>query len=145
MGVSVPESLGANSGKRVLQFAVAVGSLVPILAGGAGVLLGPALVSGAGGGDRDLDSHFRYLSGLLLAIGLAYLTGVPGIERKRIRFLLLGGLVVLGGLGRLWSLLSEGTPSPVMLGALAMELVVTPILTLWQLRVSQAALGAART
>jgi hypothetical protein len=143
MGVSVQESLGGNTGKRVLQFAVAVCSLVPILAGGAGVLLGPALVNGAGG-DRDLDSHFRYLSGLLLGIGLAYLTGVPGIERKRVRFLLLGGIVVLGGIGRLWSLLSEGTPSPAMLGALAMELVVTPLLTLWQLRVSQTALGAAR-
>jgi hypothetical protein len=134
----------SSTGKRALQIAVTVCSLVPILAGGAGILLGPVLVSGAGGGDRDLDSHFRYLSGLLLGIGLAYLTGVPGIERKRIRFLLLGGIVVLGGLGRLWSLLSEGTPSSVMLGALAMELVVTPLLTLWQLRVAQAALGAAR-
>jgi len=30
-----------------------------------------------------------------------------------------------------------GAPSPVMLFALAMELVVTPLLTLWQLRISQ--------
>jgi hypothetical protein len=122
--------------KRLLQIAVAVCSLVPILAGGAGLLLGPALVGAAG--DRDLDSHFRYLSGLLLAIGLAYATGVPGIERKRVRFLLLGGIVFVGGLGRLWSLWSTGTPSAIMLGALAMELVVTPLLTLWQLRVARA-------
>jgi hypothetical protein len=127
---------GEQPGKYALQIAVAVCSLVPILAGGAGVLLGPALVANAG--DRDLDSHFRYLSGLLLAIGLAYATGVPGIERKRVRFLLLGGIVFVGGLGRLWSLLSFGAPSPIMLGALAMELVVTPLLTLWQLRVARA-------
>jgi hypothetical protein len=123
--------------RRLLQIAVAVCSLVPILAGGAGVLLGPALVAGAA--ERDLDSHFRYLSGLLLAIGLAYATGVPGIERKRVRFLLLGGIVFVGGLGRLWSLLSVGAPSAIMLGALAMELVITPLLTLWQLRIARSA------
>ena len=123
--------------KRLLQIAVAVSSLVPIAAGGAGLLLGPALVAAEGG--HDLDSHFRYLSGLLLGIGLAYATGVPGIERKRVRFLLLGGIVVVGGLGRLWSLVTVGAPSAIMLGALAMELVVTPLLTLWQLRIARAA------
>jgi hypothetical protein len=130
-----------DAGKRALQVAVAVCCLVPIAAGGAGIVLGPALVVGAdpGPGAGDLDSHFRYLSGLLLAIGLGYATGIPGIERKRVRFLLLGGIVFLGGLGRLWSLLSVGTPSTVMIGALVMELGVTPLLTLWQLRVARSA------
>jgi hypothetical protein len=121
--------------KRLLQIAVALCSLVPIAAGATGILMGPALVAAAGSG--DLDSHFRYLSGLLLGIGLFYATGVPGIERKRTRFLLLGGIVFVGGLGRLWSLLATGAPSPVMFGALAMELAVTPLLTLWQFRVSR--------
>jgi hypothetical protein len=123
--------------RRALQIAVALCSLVPILAGGAGVWVGPALVSLAGGADPD--SHFRYLSGLLLAIGLAYAASVPGIERHRARFLLLGGIVFIGGLGRLWSLFTIGMPSGVMLFALAMELGVTPLLTLWQFRVSRAA------
>ena len=123
--------------RRLLQIAVAVCSLVPIAAGGAGLLLGPALVAGAA--DQDLDSHFRYLSGLLLGIGIAYATAVPGIERKRVRFLLLGGIVVVGGLGRLWALVTVGAPSAIMLGALAMELVVAPLLTLWQLRIARAA------
>ncbi len=134
---------GRSMSRRALQGAVALGSLVPILAGGAGVLLGPSLVSpsleaaAAPPAAADLDSHFRYLSGLLLAIGLGYASGVPGIERRHKRFLLLGGIVFIGGLGRLWSLLAVGAPSPVMLGALAMELLVTPLLTLWQRRVSR--------
>jgi len=132
----------ANLSKRALQCAVAVCSLVPISAGAAGVWLGPALVAGAGAG--DLDSHFRYLSGLLLAIGLGYASGVPSIERRRGRFLLLGGIVVTGGIGRLWSLLSIGTPSAVMIFALIMELAVTPLLTLWQFRISSR-LGVQRT
>jgi hypothetical protein len=43
---------------------------------------------------------------------------------------------VLGGLGRLMSLLSIGTASPAMRMALVMELLVTPSLALWQRRVA---------
>jgi hypothetical protein len=110
--------------------------LVPIIAGTAGLVLGPAMVTTIAEADRDLDSHFRYLSGLLLGIGLAYLSGIPGIERRRSHFLFLGGIVVLGGLGRLCSLLAEGAPSPAMFGALILELLVTPAITLWQLWIS---------
>jgi hypothetical protein len=124
-------------GKRLLQLAVTVCSLVPIGAGAAGIIMGPAMVgAGAADGARDLDSHFRYLSGLLLGIGLAYLLVVPGIERRRPQFLLLGGIVALGGIGRLIALLATGVPSSAMIFGLGMELVVTPALTLWQFRVS---------
>jgi hypothetical protein len=137
-GRSLPAVLsGLFNGKRALQVTVAICSAVPIAAGAAGMILGPALVAERAADISDLDSQFRYLSGLLLAVGLAYASAVPGIERRRPRFLLLGGIVVLGGLGRLISLLSSGAPSPTMLGALAMELLVTPILTLWQLSVAR--------
>jgi hypothetical protein len=133
-------NLNRQTSKLLLQISVTVCSLVPILAGGAGVVLGPALVSPGlvvGGDGPDLDSHFRYLSGLLLGIGIAYAASVPGIERHRARFLMLGAIVVAGGLGRLLALLLNGAPSPVMLAALAMELLVTPLLTHWQGRVAR--------
>ncbi len=55
--------------RRALQRVVAVAGLVPVLGGLYGVLFGQA---GLGGGAFDVstDSHFRYLSGLLLGIGL---------------------------------------------------------------------------
>lgn len=122
-----------------LQIAVAVGSLVPISAGTAGILLGPRVVQTVIAAPADLDSHFRYLSGLLLAIGFGYVSTIPRIETHQRRFRLLTGIVVLGGLGRLASLLAIGAPSPVMLAALFMELVVAPGLALWQHRVTIAA------
>jgi hypothetical protein len=125
--------------KRALQITVAVASLVPISAGAAGMLLGPRLVGAAIVGPADLDSHFRYLSGLLLAIGLGYASTIPRIETHGDRFLLLTVIVVLGGVGRLLSLLSVGPPSPTMTAALVMELVVTPCLALWQHRVARQA------
>jgi len=122
--------------RLALQIVVAVGSLVPICAGTAGILLGPAMVD-AGGGPVGADSHFRYLSGLLLGIGLAFATTIPAIERHATRFRLLTAIVVLGGLGRLFSLLLRGVPDRPMLAALVMELVVTPCLALWQARIAR--------
>jgi len=123
--------------QRALQAAVVVGSLVPIGAGAAGILFGPRLVALSVPGFADLDSHFRYLSGLLLAIGVGFLSTAPRIERCGTRFRLLACVVVLGGLGRLASLLSIGAPSRTMVAALAMELVVVPCLVLWQSRVAK--------
>jgi hypothetical protein len=123
--------------KRTLQIAVAVGSLVPIVAGAAGMLLGPRMVGSASVGSGDLDSHFRFLSGLLLAIGIGFASTVPRIATRGGRFWLLTGIIVLGGIGRLLSLLVIGLPSAAMTAALVMELLVTPGLALWQRRIAR--------
>lgn len=128
-----------NWERHALQIAIGFGSLVPIGGGLAGLLGGPAAIDPAAVGSTDLDSHTRYLSGLLLAIGIGYLASVPRIERHRTRILLLGGLVVTGGIGRLISLVVLGFPSSLMTSALIMELLVTPLLTLWQLRIARPA------
>jgi hypothetical protein len=122
--------------RRFLQFVVAVACLVPVGAGAAGVVLGPAMVD-AGVVPVGADSHYRYLSGLLLGIGIAFATTIPDIERHTMRFRLLTGIVVVGGCGRLLSLLLRGLPDKPMLAALVMELGVTPCLALWQARVAR--------
>lgn len=120
--------------RRLLQIAVALGSLIPITAGAAGILSGLAMVDA--GGIVSADSHFRYLSGLLFGIGIAFATTVPRIECNTARFRVLTGIVVAGGIGRLISLLVRGAPDAAMLAALAMELIVTPVLASWQARVA---------
>lgn len=124
------------SEKRLLQVVVALGSLVPISAGAAGIILGPDMVD-AGAVQPGGDSHYRYLSGLLLGIGIAFATTIPAIEHRSARFRLLTAIVVTGGLGRLVSLVVRGYPDRPMLFALAMELIVTPALALWQARVAR--------
>ena len=131
--------------RRLLQSAVLVCALVPILGGGTGVLSGLAMVGplfANGGTPGFADGHFRYLSGLLLAIGLGFLSTVPGIERRSGRFRLLAAIVFAGGLGRLLSLALGGTPDAATMFALAMELGVTPALALWQWRVGAASRAA---
>ncbi|MGA3002383.1 MAG: DUF4345 domain-containing protein [Acetobacteraceae bacterium] len=123
--------------KRLLQIVVAVGSLVPICAGAAGMVSGPRFLGSTIAGSVDLDSHFRYLSGLLLAIGVGFVSTIPRIETHGDRFRILTGIVVIGGIGRLVSLYAIGPPSLVMLTALVMELIVTPGLAVWQYRVAR--------
>lgn len=123
--------------KHLLQLAVAIGGMVPVCAGFAGILFGPAFVDGGTATPIALDSHFRYLSGLLLALGLGFWATIPDIERKSAYFRLLAAIVVGGGLGRLWSLFMVGVPDRPMLFGLAMELAVTPLLALWQFRVAR--------
>ena len=121
--------------KRLLQAAVALACLVPIVGGGFGVIRGPAMLDLAAA--APAAAHFRYLSGLLLGIGLGFLSMVPRIEAHGRRFRLLAVIVAIGGFGRLLSVALSGSLDAATLFALAMELAVTPALALWQWRVAR--------
>ena len=118
---------------RYLQIAIAVAALVPVGAGVAGVF-GLFDSDGTGG---SLDSHLRYLSGLLLGIGLAFWFVIPTIASSTGPIRLLTFIVVVGGIARLLGLFLHGSPTFAVLFALVMELVVTPGLCLWQARVAR--------
>lgn len=121
--------------RRLLQATVAVACLVPVLAGLDGVLRGPAM-AGMHGASADLDSHFRYLSGIFLMLGFAFVSTVRDIERKGRRFRLLGAMVIMGGLARALSWVTVGTPGWTHQLGLVMELGVVPALMLWQARIA---------
>jgi hypothetical protein len=122
---------------RMLQATVAILSLVPISAGLAGAVYGIGVFEPAASLGFDADSTGRYLSGLLLAIGLGFWATVPGIEAQGVRFRLLTLLVFTGGLARLAGLFLVGLPSAGMLFGLFMELAVTPALALWRERLER--------
>ncbi|MEO8813401.1 MAG: DUF4345 domain-containing protein [Caulobacteraceae bacterium] len=122
--------------RRTLQLAAVLAGFVPVIAGGAGALHGARFIDGWPG--RAADSHWRYLSGLLLAIGLAYWSCIPAIERRGTVVRTLTFLVVVGGLARLGGILAVGDPGNIRY-ALVMELGVAPLLCLWQARIAKAA------
>ena len=123
--------------RRWLQLAIALGGFVPVGAGLQGALLGAAMTGEGGMPGVSLDSHVRYLSGLLLGIGLAFWEAIPTIEKRTARVRLLTAIVALGGLMRLIGILLVGPPGGAMLFGLSMELVVTPLLCLWQARIAR--------
>lgn len=121
--------------RTLLQIAVGTFGWVPVAAGAGGMVLGASFVENHAV-DLSLDSHVRYLSGLLLAVGLGFWSTVPRIETKTRRFRLLTAMVMIGGLGRLGGIAVAGIPPMPMLFGLIMELGVTPILCIWQWRIS---------
>jgi hypothetical protein len=122
--------------RRALQALVALAALVPLSVASTGIFRGAAWLD-HGAVPADLDSHFRYLSGIFLVLGLGFASCVPRIEVMGPRFRLLGAMVVGGGLARGVSLVSVGPPSAGHLAGLAMELGVVPLLMLWQARVAR--------
>ncbi len=118
--------------KRLLQAVIAVACLLPLIVGGQGILHGPAPFGHLADVPKDLDSHFRYISGIFFATGLGFVSCIPNIERKGPRFRLLGGLIFVGGVSRLISLIAVGVPSQGHVLGLGMETIVVPLLMLWQ-------------
>ncbi len=123
--------------KRALQCTVAFAATLPVVAGAWDV------VNGLHGAGAWALNHERYLSGLLLAIGLGFWSAVPGIEDKTARVRLLTFVVVIGGLCRLLGVLLGDPVSHSVAAALVMELAVTPSLCLWQSRMQRPAIRSA--
>jgi hypothetical protein len=124
--------------RRFLQIAVAAASIVPLSMGTLSILRSADVLRGVAHPlPIDLDSHFRYLSGLLLGIGLAFLAAIPRVESRGTLFRTLGFVILIGGLARLLSLLQAGLPGPGHRFGLAMELIVVPLIVLWQARIER--------
>ena len=120
--------------KRLLQIAIALGGLIAVGAGMAGGLHGTLMLGDWG--DVNLDSHFRYLSGLLVGLGVAYWSAIPDIEHQEARISLITLIVVTGGFFRALGLLASGSPDWPMRAALVVELVGAPLIYLWQRRIA---------
>jgi hypothetical protein len=118
--------------RLALQIAVGLAAAVPVLAGVWGV------IDGLSAPGAFIDGHYRYLSGLLLGIGLSYWAMIPVIERAKWPFRMLSAIVVLGGMARGGAALAAGSGAAVEL-ALIMELIVTPGLFLWRERIGSLA------
>lgn len=124
--------------RRLLQATVALACTVSLTMGGLSVIRSAGVLRGMDPPfPVDLDSHYRYLSGLLLGIGLVFLLSIPRIETKRTVFRTLGAIIVIGGLARLWSLAQVGVPGAGHQVGLVMELVATPLIVAWQARVAR--------
>ena len=120
--------------KRLLQLSILIFGLVPLMAGLAGIAEGTAILADTR--DVSLDSQVRYLSGLLFGIGVGFWSTVPRIETMGSRCRLLTAIVFIGGLARLAGLVFDGVPSTPMVLAIGLELAVTPLLCLWQVRIA---------
>lgn len=88
------------------------------------------LIHGAGDVSPALDSQFRYMSGLYVAIGIGMLWVAWKAEQAAALFTVLVLAAFLGGVGRLISLGDVGLPNPKQNLGMYVELSM-PLLLLW--------------
>ena len=127
--------------KCLLQLCMLVVCLVPVVMGGAGGVFGVEVLDGQIATFEN-DSHFRFMSGLLLGIGAAFLSCIPHVERKTQRVRLLTAIVYVGGLSQLGgALYMMDTFQISLVGAikrgLVLSLIIVPFLCLWQGRIAK--------
>jgi hypothetical protein len=124
--------------RRLLQTAIALTGLSAVGFGLAGVLMGTGFTDRAG--DVTMDSYVRFLKGMLVAIGLIYWSAIPHIEQHGERIAVVTFILVLGAIPRLLAVIGHGVPTLGILLSLFGELVVVPLIWLWQRHVATSGL-----
>lgn len=123
--------------KRALQAVMSLVLVLPFTAAIESVVSGPGFLGHPPVVPVDLDSHFRYVSGIFLAMLIGYVSCIPGIECKTARLRLLAALTMTGGAMRLASLAVVGVPTIGHRVGLGIELGIVPLMLLWQSRVAR--------
>jgi hypothetical protein len=140
MSVSVVAS-GQAMNKRGLQVATAVLGAIPVITGIITMfgLSDPIYASAGIPANALLDSNLRFFGGVWLGLGIALYWLIPNIEKQTVLFRVLWGMIFLGGIGRLLSMIYIGLPPLPFIGFTALEIIGAPFFILWQARLSRTA------
>jgi len=84
-----------------------------------------------------LDTNLRFYSGVWVGVGLALWWLIPTIERQTILFRVLWGMIFIGGIGRLLSIIMLEWPPVPFVGFTAIEIVGAPLFIWWQSHVAR--------
>ena len=83
-----------------------------------------------------LDSNLRFFGGMGLGLGFGLLWVVPSIERRTTAFCLIWLCALLGGLGRVYSMMIVGLPAIPLIIFTLIEVPLVPAMIVWQHRVA---------
>jgi predicted membrane channel-forming protein YqfA (hemolysin III family) len=124
--------------KSRLQLASALLAAIPIMTGIIGMfgISDPLYASASLPRSTLLDSNLRFFGGVWFGLGVAMYWIIPTIEKQTLLFRALWGMIFIGGIGRLISMLMVGLPPAPFIGFTALEIVGAPLLVLWQARVA---------
>ena len=115
-------------------FTILIG-LVPLFLGVTGILFGAAEHNDGEAVSAALDSQYRYLAAVYVAVGAMILWSAGDVRNRAmlLRFAMFGWF--LGGLARANSWMMVGEPASWQVSGMIVELVVPVAMLLWQRRV----------
>jgi Domain of unknown function (DUF4345) len=125
--------------KRGLQIAMALLAAIPVLTGIIAMfgLSDPLYASAGIPSNAMLDSNLRFFGGIWLGLGLSLYLLIPNIEKQTLLFRVLWGMIFLGGIGRLASMLFLALPPLPFIGFTVLEIVGAPFFIWWQARLAK--------
>jgi hypothetical protein len=125
--------------KRSLQITCAVLGAIPILTGLVGMsgVSDPLYASAGLPRSTLLDSNLRFFGGVWLGLGIALYCTLPKIQSQTALFRALWGMIFIGGIGRVISMLVLALPPVPFIGFTVLELVGAPFMVLWQARLPE--------
>jgi len=125
-------------GRKALMVVLATLGTVPIVSGLAGLLIGPTLIPGATSTPVSVDNNYRFIDAYWLAAGVGLWWSLFRLEERAIVTRAILVIAVVGGFGRLMSVLAVGWPTPMFGIAMVLELVALPLVVWWHARVVRA-------
>ena len=125
--------------KRGLQIATGLLAAIPVLTGIITMfgLSDPIYAAAKIPANALLDSNLRFFGGVWLGLGLALYWLIPSIERQTVLFRVVWGMIFLGGIGRLLSMVFLGAPPLPFVGFTALEIIGAPFFIWWQARLER--------
>jgi hypothetical protein len=125
--------------RRALQIVTAILGLVPVATGLIGMsgISDPIYASMGLPANPLFDSNLRFFAGVWLGLGLAIFWLIPKIEQHTLLFRVIWGMIFIGGIGRILSMLFVGLPPAPFIGFTILEIVGAPIFVVWQTRIAR--------
>jgi hypothetical protein len=125
--------------KKSLQISLIVLGAIPVITGVITMLgLSDPIYANAGiPAHALLDSNLRFFGGIWLVLGLALYWLIPRIDTQTVLFRVLWGMIFVGGVGRLLSMLFVGMPPWPFIGFTVLEIVGAPLFMAWQAKVAK--------
>ncbi|MCP2261485.1 protein of unknown function (DUF4345) [Streptoalloteichus tenebrarius] len=129
--------------RRALQVVLVLLGLFVVGSGAADIALGPAVLPGSPEVVVNVDNHYRFFASIWLSLGVVLLWTVPRVESATGPVRGVCAAVFLGGLARLVSVAAVGVPHALLVAFIGIELVIPPVLVLWQNQVVRSTARAA--
>lgn len=121
-----------GAGRRGLQVVLALLGALAIALGLVTVTTGAAHMPDGGGVSASVDSELRFFAVWFVVAGVLALRASASPEHATGLVRALCVALVLGGLARLWSIVTVGTPHPIFVANMAAEFLIPGVLLPWQ-------------
>jgi hypothetical protein len=127
--------------RRILQAILMIVGLILIITGLLGIIYGITddfygiSMSSNIQGNIILDSNLRFYGGLSIGLGLIIFWLIPSLEKQKIIFRLISLMILIGGIGRVISMIMVGNPSTLFIIFTMLELLF-PLLIFWQNKIA---------